>query len=62
MSGELLPSCHLCLRLCSGAFAVPANLKLLAVPFFDLYDNAQRYGPAIASLPEVLSKISYTVC
>ena len=45
---------------CVGAFSVPRNLKLLAVPLFDLYDNAQRYGPAIASLPEVLSKISFT--
>ncbi len=28
----------------SGYFAVPRNLKLLAVPLFELYDNAQRYG------------------
>jgi hypothetical protein len=43
-------------RLCSGAFAVPANLKFLAVLFFDLYGNAQRSGPAIASLPEELRR------
>ncbi|KAJ8554449.1 hypothetical protein K7X08_025127 [Anisodus acutangulus] len=28
-------------------FAVPKNLKLLAVPLFELYDNVQRYGPEL---------------
>ncbi len=26
-----------------GIFAVPKNMKLLAVPLFELYDNVQRY-------------------
>jgi len=39
--------------------AVPKNLKLLAVPLFELYDNAHRYGPVIASLPQVLSRIKF---
>ncbi|TEB14010.1 hypothetical protein FA13DRAFT_1782691 [Coprinellus micaceus] len=25
--------------------AVPKNMKLLAIPLFELYDNAARYGP-----------------
>lgn len=27
----------------AGIFAVPKNMKLLAVPLFELYDNVQRY-------------------
>lgn len=40
-------------------FAVPKNLKLLAVPIFELYDNAQRYGPIISSIPQLLSRFSF---
>lgn len=42
-------------------FAVPKHLKLLAVPLYELYDNQQRYGPVIASIPMLLSRyqISY---
>ncbi|CEP02591.1 Cleavage and polyadenylation specificity factor subunit 5 [Plasmodiophora brassicae] len=40
-------------------FAVPSNLKLLAVPLFDLYDNASQYGHALSSLPEVLSRFTF---
>lgn len=37
-------------------FAVPRNLKLVAVPLFELYDNIPRYGPVIASLPHMISR------
>lgn len=47
------------LNLQVGVFAVPKNLKLLAVPLFELYDNAARYGPVISSLPQVLSRIEF---
>ena len=42
-------------------FAVPKHLKLLAVPLYELYENQQRYGPVIASIPMLLSRyqISY---
>jgi len=40
-------------------FAVPSNLKLLAVPLFELYDNASRYGPLIAGLPMMLSRFQF---
>ncbi|CAG2171786.1 unnamed protein product [Oppiella nova] len=36
-------------------FAVPKNYKLVAAPLFELYDNAQGYGPIISSLPQALS-------
>jgi cleavage and polyadenylation specificity factor subunit 5 len=40
-------------------FAVPKNLKLLAVPLFELYDNVQRYGPVISAIPQQLSKFNF---
>lgn len=40
-------------------FAVPKNFKLLAVPLFELYDNAARYGPVIASLPHLISRYEF---
>ncbi|GLC48779.1 hypothetical protein PLESTB_000147200 [Pleodorina starrii] len=36
---------------------VPKNMKLVAVPIFELYDNVPRYGPIISSLPAVLSRL-----
>ena len=39
--------------------AVPRNMKLLAVPLFELYDNGARYGPQLAALPHTLSRFSY---
>lgn len=38
-------------------FAIPKNLRLLAVPFFELYDNVARYGPVISALPLLLSRL-----
>ncbi|KAL1357529.1 hypothetical protein HN51_009420 [Arachis hypogaea] len=40
-------------------FEVPKNLKLFAVPMFDLYDNAQAYGPVISSIPEQISRFEF---
>ena len=37
-------------------FAVPKNLKLLAVPLFELYGNPGKYGAEIASIPHLLSR------
>ena len=37
-------------------FAVPSNLKLIAVPMFELYDKIDKYGPLIAGLPSMLSR------
>lgn len=35
---------------------MPKNLRLLAVPLFELYDNVQRYGPIISAIPQMLSR------
>eukprot|EP01105_Mastigella_eilhardi_P000789 TRINITY_DN10935_c0_g1_i1.p1 TRINITY_DN10935_c0_g1~~TRINITY_DN10935_c0_g1_i1.p1 ORF type:complete len:221 (+),score=74.76 TRINITY_DN10935_c0_g1_i1:147-809(+) len=40
-------------------FAVPKNLKLLAVPLFELYDNPQRYGPIISTIPQQLARFNF---
>lgn len=40
------------------AFAVPKNMKLLAVPLMELYGNAARYGPIISSVPHLLSQVN----
>ncbi|RLN28273.1 hypothetical protein C2845_PM05G15880 [Panicum miliaceum] len=42
-------------------FAVPRNLKLLAVPLFELYDNVQRYGPVISTIPHQLSRFQFNM-
>eukprot|EP00270_Netrium_digitus_P008813 TRINITY_DN2653_c0_g1_i1.p1 TRINITY_DN2653_c0_g1~~TRINITY_DN2653_c0_g1_i1.p1 ORF type:complete len:223 (+),score=48.46 TRINITY_DN2653_c0_g1_i1:54-671(+) len=42
-------------------FSVPRNLKLLAVPLFELYDNVQRYGPVISAIPLQLSRFSFNL-
>lgn len=34
--------------------SVPKNMKLLAVPLFELYDNTARYGPQLSVLPPPL--------
>jgi len=40
-------------------FAVPKNYKLVAAPLFELYDNAQGYGPMISSLPQALCRFNF---
>lgn len=40
-------------------FAVPRNYKLVAAPLFELFDNAQGYGPIISSLPQALGRFSF---
>ncbi|KXS17206.1 cleavage and polyadenylation specific factor 5 [Gonapodya prolifera JEL478] len=39
--------------------AVPRNMKLLAVPLFELYDNAARYGQQLSALPHLLSRFNF---
>ncbi|OIW06620.1 hypothetical protein TanjilG_04014 [Lupinus angustifolius] len=42
-------------------FAVSQNMKLLAVPLFELYDNAQSYGVVISTIPELLSRFQFNM-
>ncbi len=43
------------LRLTLRPLQVPKNLKLLAVPLFELYQN-ERYGQVVASVPACISR------
>ena len=39
--------------------SVPKNMKLLAIPLFELYDNTQRYGPQLSAIPHYLSRLRW---
>jgi cleavage and polyadenylation specificity factor subunit 5 len=39
--------------------SVPKNMKLLAVPLFELYDNTPRYGPQLSAIPHLLSRYNF---
>ena len=39
---------------------MPSNYRLIAVPLFELYENAQ-YGPIVAALPQMLSRLRLTL-
>lgn len=39
--------------------SVPKNMKLLAVPLFELYDNSIRYGPQLSAIPHYLSRYNF---
>ena len=39
--------------------SVPKNMKLLAVPLFELYDNTARYGPQLSAIPHLLSRYHF---
>ncbi|KAK4232109.1 nucleotide hydrolase-domain-containing protein [Podospora fimiseda] len=43
----------------SKTLSVPKNMKLLAVPLFELYDNTQRYGPQLSAIPHLLSRYNF---
>ncbi|MED6174533.1 Pre-mRNA cleavage factor Im subunit 2 [Stylosanthes scabra] len=40
-------------------FEVPKNIKLVAVPMFELYDNIQNYGAVLSSIPQQLSRFQF---
>eukprot|EP00667_Euglena_gracilis_P022250 EG_transcript_24686 len=41
-------------------FAVPRNLKLLAVPLFELLESPDRYGTLITAVPILISRFGMT--
>eukprot|EP00158_Paraphelidium_tribonemae_P001060 Partr_v1_DN23923_c0_g2_i2_m49059 putative cleavage and polyadenylation specificity factor len=43
----------------SMVFGVPKNLKVAAVPLFEVYENHSRYGPIIANVPFMLSQFEF---
>ncbi|KAI9333256.1 Cleavage/polyadenylation specificity factor subunit 5, partial [Obelidium mucronatum] len=39
--------------------SVPKNLKLVAIPLFELHENAARYGPQLSTLPNLLGRFNF---
>ncbi|CAO3693087.1 unnamed protein product [Rhizopus stolonifer] len=39
--------------------SVPKNMKLLAVPLFELYDNSARYGAQLSTIAHLLSRYEF---
>ncbi|KAI9250279.1 Cleavage/polyadenylation specificity factor subunit 5 [Sporodiniella umbellata] len=39
--------------------SVPKNMKLLAVPLFELYDNSARYGAQLSTIAHLLSRYQF---
>jgi cleavage and polyadenylation specificity factor subunit 5 len=44
------------------SMGVPRDYRLVAVPLFDLYDNAAKYGSVVAGVPHVLSRLHINLC
>jgi cleavage and polyadenylation specificity factor subunit 5 len=38
-------------------FTVPRHMRVVAVPLFELYDNAAKYGSVIAGVPHMVSRL-----
>ncbi|KAI7858714.1 Cleavage/polyadenylation specificity factor subunit 5 [Circinella umbellata] len=38
---------------------VPKNMKVLAIPLFEVYDNAARYGAQLSAIPHLLSRYDF---
>lgn len=47
------------LTVMAEVLSVPKNMKLLAVPLFELYDNTARYGPQLSAIPHLLSRYNF---
>lgn len=47
------------LTISTEVLSVPKNMKLLAVPLFELYDNTARYGPQLSAIPHLLSRYNF---
>ena len=43
-----------------STFQIPKNMKLMAVPLWELYENAGRYGALISSIPHLVSRFNFT--
>lgn len=44
------------------AFSVPKNMQLVAIPLYDLFDNAKAYGNVIAAVPSLISRFHVNYC
>ncbi|KAJ3351992.1 hypothetical protein GGF32_004006 [Allomyces javanicus] len=40
---------------------IPRNLKLMAVPLFEIYENSSRFGNQISAIPYLLSRFNFVL-
>ena len=40
---------------------IPTNLQLVAVPLYELYDNAANFGPVVASVPQMIARFRLNI-
>jgi len=43
----------------SKVLCVPKNMRIVAVPLYELYDNTNKYGPQLAAIPHLLSRYNF---
>jgi len=43
----------------SKVLCVPKNMRIVAVPLYELYDNTNKYGPQLAAIPHLLSRFNF---
>jgi hypothetical protein len=41
------------------SFEVPGDLRLVAVPLFELFDKKEKYGPILSSIPILASRLLF---
>lgn len=40
---------------------IPTNLQLVAVPLYELYDNAANFGPVVAAVPQMIARFRLNI-
>ena len=40
---------------------IPTNLQLVAVPLYELYDNAANFGPVVAAIPQMIARFRFNI-
>ena len=55
------PFATLKLSLTIWSMQVPRNMKLIAVPLFEIHDHSQRYGPVISNIPALVSRLTFAL-
>ena len=62
---SIMPVQETGMRLCCSymmyVVQVPRNLKLVAVPLFEMYDNLPRFGLVISTVPLIVSRLRLTL-
>lgn len=52
---EVLLTCNL------AGLQIPTNLQLVAVPLYELYENAANFGPVVAAVPQMIARFRLNI-